>query len=48
MDVDPEFLAELRRLHSRGWDDRKIARARKPDLVYRILDTYAGASRNPS
>lgn len=26
MDVDPEFLAELRRLHSRGWDDRKIAR----------------------
>jgi hypothetical protein len=25
-----------------------IARARKPDLVHRILDTYAGASRNPS
>jgi methionine synthase II (cobalamin-independent) len=25
-----------------------IARARKPDLVYRILDTYAGASRNPN
>ncbi len=24
-----------------------IARARKPDLVHRILDTYAGASRNP-
>ncbi len=25
-----------------------IARARKPDLVHRILETYAGASRNPS
>jgi methionine synthase II (cobalamin-independent) len=25
-----------------------IARARKPDLVHRILDTYAGASRDPS
>jgi methionine synthase II (cobalamin-independent) len=25
-----------------------IARERKPDLVQRILDTYAGASRNPS
>ena len=25
-----------------------IARARKPDLVHRILDTYVGASRNPS
>lgn len=25
-----------------------IARARKPDLVNRILETYAGASRNPS
>jgi methionine synthase II (cobalamin-independent) len=25
-----------------------IARARKPDLVQRILNTYAGASRNPS
>ena len=25
-----------------------IARARKPDLVHRILDTYAGASRNSS
>jgi methionine synthase II (cobalamin-independent) len=25
-----------------------IARARKPDLVHRILDTYAGASSNPS
>lgn len=25
-----------------------IARARKPDLVHRILDTYAGASRNPN
>jgi methionine synthase II (cobalamin-independent) len=25
-----------------------IARARKPDLVQRILDTYAGASRDPS
>jgi hypothetical protein len=25
-----------------------IARARKPDLVQRILETYAGASRNPS
>lgn len=25
-----------------------IARARKPDLVHRILDAYAGASRDPS
>lgn len=25
-----------------------IARARTPDLVHRILDTYAGASRNPN
>jgi hypothetical protein len=25
-----------------------IARARKPDLVQQILETYAGASRNPS
>jgi methionine synthase II (cobalamin-independent) len=25
-----------------------IARARKPDLVHTILDTYAGASRNPN